>query len=140
MNAIQRQTLLNLTENLFEAIDQTESIITQTRDAAKVRAEFDTLRETIDRYIPPETPANEQSVEQRQFLTWKFRKGTRIRLDNPGDQAHGSVGIVTAIHVYSGPAILDYWEYMVRWESGFLAPGTGLCPERWAEEVPKAES
>lgn len=57
MNAIQRQTLLNLTENLFEAIDQTESIITQTRDVAKVRAEFDTLHETIDRYIPPDEPS-----------------------------------------------------------------------------------
>ena len=55
MNAVQRQTLLNLTENLFEAIDKLDPGIIATREPASVRVEFDKLRETIDRYLPPDT-------------------------------------------------------------------------------------
>ena len=140
MNAVQRQTLLNLTENLFESIDELGGDIIADRDPSKVRTEFDVLRETLDRYIPPSRLAgiaSEMPLEQRQVLTWKHRRGTRIRLDCPEKAEHGSVGTVIEILVYNGPAILDYWEYRVEWESGYLSPGSGLCPERWAVEVPK---
>ncbi len=140
MNAVQRQTLLNLAENLFEAIDKLDPDLFANRNPADVRGEFDTLRETIDRYLPPSRLAgisSEMPLEQRQVLTWKYRRGTRIRLDCPEKSGHGSVGIVSEILVYNGPAILDYWEYRVTWETGFLAPETTLCPERWAVEVPK---
>lgn len=63
MNAVQRQTLLNLTEALFIALDDLPSEIMADRDPTKVRAEFDTLRETIDRYLPPETPATRHLVD-----------------------------------------------------------------------------
>lgn len=137
MNAPKTQLHPRQLKALLELTDRFRANLLGLDHCPRVRTDFNKLREAVDHYLPPETPASEMPLAQRAVLTWKHRRGTRVRMDCPDEAGHGSVGIVERILVHNGPAILDYWEYSVRWESGPLAPDVGLCPERWLVEVPK---